>query len=157
MRDPDITGKVARAWKIARKDPRPDAHATIAGWIVAGPFHPMWHQWMVGCVHLRPLEGCKPARKQYEQAEYEFLIASIHPDHEADPDDPGAGYALLEPIDVVEQFHGVSDRDAERICEAAVRAICDGLISPDQDYRSAWRTTLASTVQHYREGRHMES
>jgi hypothetical protein len=54
--------------------------------------------------------------------------------------------------------------DGERrlvVCKAAcgmcIRAIVDGLLSPDQDYRAAWQKTIADTVAHYRAGKHPEN
>jgi hypothetical protein len=155
VRDPDIKGRVAEAWLIKLKS---EDRGTLAGWVVRGPFHPFWQWWMVTVVHLRDIPGQSPAHKSYPEAEFEFIILSANPEHSPpDPDNPAGGYKFLVPPDVVEQFHGVSDHDAKRILESSVRAICDGIMSPDSDYRSIWKETLAGTVQHFREGGHRES
>lgn len=158
MRPPDWQGVGGRAWLIPNKSDVPDHQATIAGWLVNAPgCHPFWSWWTVHVIHLRDIRGVKPAHKRYPEAEYEFVILAIHPDHPADPDHPEKGYHYLTPANVVEQFHGVTDRDAGRFAELAVRSILDGRMSPDQDYRSAWRATVKDTIAHFREGRHRES
>jgi len=161
MREPEIEGRGVQAWRVKMAAPPacpPDWTATIASWLVRCNWaHPAWQWWLVSVYHLRAIEGVKPATKHYPEAEFEFMIAALDPSKpHPDPDNPGGGYSFLQPIDVVHQFHGVSDRDAGRICEAAVRAIAAGSISPDQDYRRAWRESLDSTVQHYRSGAHVE-
>lgn len=156
MREPDIKGSAAEAWSIPLKIRDPAHAAALAGWLVHSPhFHPFWSWWMLSVCHLRPIAGTPPARLHYPEAAFEFFIASLNPEAgEPDVDDSGKGYRLLEPFDVVEQFHGVTDADAASICFAAIRCICDGKISPDQDYRSLWRQLIAGTVTHYREGAH---
>lgn len=159
MRDPDAQGPYGRAWLLQDKSGKPDYQASCGAWLVNCPSaHPFWHWWLVGTTGLRDLPGVKPAVKQYPEAEYEFIIFSIDPQAcpNPEPDDP-KGYPHLTPIDVVEHFHGVSDHDAARICMSAVHAIVNGVLSPDQDYRSAWKASLEATVQHFRSGQHIES
>lgn len=149
-REPDITGRGVRAWKIT--DERPAARAGLGAWLVNCTWaHPAWSWWTVSVVHLRDLEGVQPAVKKYPAAEFEFLVMALDPEciHSLDPDHP-VGWKYLSPIDVVHQFHGVTDRVATQICEDAVRAIANGEMSPDQDFRRAWRENLDATVRHYR-------
>jgi hypothetical protein len=157
MRDPDTTGPCGRAW-LYRASPDAKPHASISQWLVNRPgAHPYWQWWTVSVVHLRDLPGLKPAKKHYPEAEYEFMIFSIDPEQRPDPepDDP-RGYPHLVPLDVVVQFHGVTDRDAERICQSAISAIMNGLLSPDQDYRQAWKESIRATVSHFAAGKHVE-
>jgi hypothetical protein len=156
MRPPDVEGPAAKAW-VFHPEPRDAAQvAALATWVVHSPhFHPFWSWWFVSVVHLRPIPGTPMPRLHYPEAGFEFMIASINPE-ESDPnvDDPGPGFHLLEPFDVIEQFHGVSDADARSIALAAIRCICDGKISPDQDNRRLWKHLIAGTVAHYRDGAH---
>ena len=50
-----------------------------------------------------------------------------------------------------------NDRDAKRIFEASIRAIVEGSISPDQDWRSVWKRMLTSTAEHFKSGAHVEN
>jgi hypothetical protein len=143
---------------IPNESTTPDHKAGLSSWIVNVPgAHPFWSHWMVAVCHLRDLPGVRAANKKYPEAEFEFIIASINPESCPNPTVARAlveGLPLMSPIDVVEQFHGVKDEDAARVCEGAIRAIIDGHMSPDQDYRSAWKTVIHATVKHFQEGRH---
>lgn len=107
---------------------------------------------MISVIHLRDIEGAKPANKQYPEAEYEFLIVSLNPDHQPDPDNAAATFRHLTPIDVAEQFHGLTDEQAKELCELAVRTIVDGVASPDQDWRAWWKDCIRNTVEHIKTG-----
>jgi hypothetical protein len=154
-RDPDHAG-VGRAWVMEMgPEHRRDQDASIIGYVLNGPWHPLWSWWMVSVVHLRDLPGMTPAKKHYPEAEYEFLIVSIDPQTRPDPDRPfPQNVKYLTPVDVCEQFHGVTDDQAAEICTAAIRAITRGSASPNQDYRSWWKDAIAKTVEHYKAGVH---
>lgn len=159
MRDPDFTGAAARAWRIKKPDAGPLAwQASIVMHLINAPgIHAFWSWWSIGVVHLRDIPGVEPAFKQYPTAEYELLVMSLNPEHGApDPDNPEGGYSFLDPPDVVLQFHGINDGDAERICELAVQAVCDGILSPDQDGRAAWERMIPATVDHFARGMHRQ-
>lgn len=154
-RDPDLQGPAGRAWDVPFPKDKDGTHAGLSTWIVNVPgAHPFWSWWAIHLIHLRELEGFPPAKKQYPEAEYEFLITAINPEQCPEPDPDIPGYPFLEPVDVCEHFHGIIDADAIRICRLAVRAIVDGHLSPDQDFRPAWKNTIQTTVSHYRQGKH---
>lgn len=159
MRAPDIERAVpvTKAWSMAEAIKAHPGSATIAAWIVHAPWaHAAWSFWMMSVVHLRPIEGFPPVRRHYPEAEYEFLIQSIDPERcpEPNPDAPQT-IRFLTPVDAVVQFDGVSDEDAGRILEAAVRAVIAGRMSPDSDFREAWKQCIAATAQHFRAGGHV--
>ena len=153
-------GPAGTAWKIdvaKLVHQVPDTKATLAVWLVWCPgAHPFWHWWLISVIHLRPLEGVRPAFIREPGATHEVIVASLDPDHPIP--DPRAfrieDIRFLTPIDVMEQFQVASDVEAEEICALAVRACCDGRLSPDQDFRSLWHATLKATAQHYRGGQH---
>ncbi len=159
MPDPTLTGTSGQAWHIPNDNVDPSQRAGLASWIVHIPgAHPFWSNWMVAVVHLRDVPGATPAKRNYPEAEYEFLILTINPEEHPTPTVEEAlskGLHFLHPVDVCEQFHGVTDQDAVRICESAVRASLNGRISPDQDFRPIWRAAIQETVKHFREGKHL--
>ena len=156
MRPPDILGPAACAWRSRVTPKTPDQTATLAAFVVNAPHaHPFWEWWMLAVCHLRPIDGARPPIKRYPGAEFELMIAAIHP-AQSHPHPDAGGWPLLTPIDVVEQFDGLSDRDARRVAEACVRAIVDGALSPDQDYRALWHASIAETVRCIRAGNHLE-
>lgn len=124
-------------------DPRPDTEACLGFWLVNSPhFHPFWSWWYIAMTHLREIPGTRPPRRAYSEAAYEFVILSLDPTR-GDPSLESLDFAFLDPPDVVEHLsEGISDSQALSIGEAAVRAICLGQLSPDQDYRSLWREEL---------------
>lgn len=160
MRVPDVTGPFGKAWLLPPPgEDKPEKKAGLAQWLINVPgAHPHWEYWYVAMISLADMEGVPPAHKKYPEAEFEFLIASINPEDcpAPSPDETGH-FPFLTPMDVVEQFHGVSARDAVRICEGAIQAIVNGRISPDQDFRPMWTRLITGTVQHYREGGHPEN
>lgn len=170
MRDPDFSG-VARVWRIETTEIQQKAHkenwgyesSSLADWIVHGPYHPFWSWWYVAVISLRDIPDAPPANKKYPEAEYEFMIISLNPDGrnegQVDIDKIEAGDiegglpGFLTPSDVVFQFHGVTDEQAVKVGEAAIRAIVNGQ-SCDSDFRSWWMRSLEATVEHFRMGVH---
>lgn len=159
MHEPDIQGPFGRAWSLSHKSDVPDHTACLGNWLVNVPgAHPFWEYWLIVVIHLRDIPGVKPAYKKYPEAEFEFSIHSIDPERCPSPDpDGGVGFPILSPVDVVEQFHGISDRDARRVAEAGVTAIVNGQVSPDQDFRSLWGMLITGTVEHFKQGAHREN
>lgn len=160
---PDMMGRAGKAWRVtAGYDPKtdpPDWSGCLVQWQVnATCYHPMWSWWLVQLIHLRPIEGVRPPVVRLPGATHELVICSLDPGKPMlDPDEKPTDartYAILTPIDVEEQVAGLDDAAAVKVCELAVRAIVDGHMSPDQDYRSAWRDTLKRTAEHVVLGGH---
>jgi hypothetical protein len=153
MRGADLVGSCGRAWLLKPEKPNP---STLCSWLVNRPgAHPCWEWWLVGLITLKDIPGIRPARKSCPESEYELMIYAIDPGtcSSPEPDDPN-GYPPLLPLDVVEQFHGISEVDAKHLTELVVQTIVSGRISPDQDFRRTWGDVIAGTVQHLREGQH---
>jgi hypothetical protein len=161
VRNPDLKGACGRVWKLPLWVRSPEQEATLAVWLVHAPGSHPWWPWKEVClIHLRDLPEVKPAHKKYPEAEYELLILSIDPIEcpNPDPDLSKDGYPLLDPPDVVEQFDVKgSDHDAKRIGDAAMTAIVNGFISPDQDWRSVWSAMIKDTADHFKAGAHVEN
>ena len=159
---PTITGPMGRAWSVPLSNDKPEWSGSVGVWLLeSDKFHPAWTRWLVGLVHLRPIEGVRPAAKHFPSATHEFHIVSLNPEHYANHAEKLAGrfsedepWGFLTPIDVVEQFEVSADAIARQILDLAVRAILDGHASPDQDYRTLWQRLIADTAKHYRDGRH---
>lgn len=166
MRDPDYKG-VASVWRLRHEPVMDEAHtdswgypsASLADWIVNGPYHPLWRWWYVGLVHLRSIPGAPPANKQYPEAEYEILCMSLDPDGQPGRakvpdlekieagDMKGGLPGFLSPPDWAVQFHGVTDEQAVEVADLAARAIANGQ-SCDSDFRSWWHAAIPNTVKH---------
>jgi hypothetical protein len=155
MRAPDTKTAFGQAWELPIKEV---PSACVGHWLINVPgAHPFWEHWHVLVISLKDIPGVPPAKKRYPEAEFEFLIASINPEACPLPDPSEQHFPLLDPVDVVEQFHGVSERDALRVGQGAIQAIMNGRMSPDQDFRAMWHRLITDTTRHLKEGRHPEN
>lgn len=159
----DITGDAGRAWRWQVTDEersRPDAVATLDQWLLLAPgAHPWWAWHVMAGVDLAPHDGLPPAHKRYPEAQYELLVLALDPDQPV-PQPLGLPRAgelhCLVPPDVVVQFHNVPGgrEQARRLVELCALACVDGRLIPDSDHQGSWDRSLATTLQHAREGRH---
>lgn len=148
MRPPDKAGPAWSAWKLPSAADKP---AALGAWIVHCPgLHVAWSYWMVALVHLRDVEGTKPAVRSYPDAELELLSIALNPDKPVDVD--GGRIYYLTPPDVAEQFHGVSDAQAIEMLERFVDLIVAGQLAPDSDFRATWKRYVWGTVEHITTG-----
>jgi hypothetical protein len=163
--EPDQIGVGGKAWRIPMapvgQRGRPDSDGTVVGWLLHAPSaHPFWTYWMVAVIHLRPIDGVRPAVIRLDGATHEIMIAAL---------DPGcplpnlnavgrceAAFTFLVPIDLVEQFIVRDDAQAAQLGDLAVSGCVEGYASPDQDWRAWWRGAVRQTASHLREGRHAE-
>jgi hypothetical protein len=163
---PDLVGAYGRAWRIPMAPlghrGRPDADATVAGWLMFVPSaHAFWTYWAAFVVHLRPIEGVRPAHISEPGATHELMIMALNPEQPL-PDLAAVGrgeasFAWLMPIDQLQQFTVNDDAQAAQLLELAVRSCVDGYASPDQDWRGRWRQMIPATAAHLREGKHPET
>lgn len=159
---PDCKGPAGHAWRVTLPPPgqraRKDWDGTVGIYIVRVPgAHPCWDHWFVSLIHLRPIDGVRPAVIRVDGATHEFNIASIDPTFALPGLDAGApdwDPRFLRPIDVTEQFAAADDLVADRVLELAVHAMVNGFGSPDQDWRPWWKRAIATTAQHYAAGLH---
>lgn len=165
--EPDFTGPFGRAWKFplpADSDDWRIAVSLDANYLIHAPAaHPFWAWHVLMAVALRDVPGQPPAVKRSPDMTHELMVFALDPEFPAPdprvwpmPPDNGEPRPLqmLQPADAVVQFHVDSDRHATEIVRLAAKACTDGVLVPDSDHRAAWDRTIATTAQHYREGRH---
>jgi hypothetical protein len=158
---PDIEG-IGKAWKV----PRTSAHDEVADWggdcgqwlVYDGTrAHPFWWWYVVGCVHLRPLEGqSKPPVVDFPGATHEIMFLALNPEVPLPDLGDWQGASFLQPADLVRQFIVNDDLQARELCELVVRHICDGH-SPDVDFRHYWEAAIDSSAEHARLGGHPDA
>lgn len=156
MRAPDkssdfverLTGKQWAAWRVERVA----GGAGLGAWLLFCPgVHAAWSYWVLGLVHLRPVDGIPEARKSYPDAEYELHSMALAPDFEPDPDKPDSLH-IMTPLDFAHQFHGVTDEQAKHMLDRFVDLVLLGRIAPDSDYARRWRAFIDGTVEHLTTG-----
>jgi hypothetical protein len=141
-----------RAWRVPCKAQTADQTATLDMWLTNCPcLHMAWSWWWVTVIHLRDIPGVEPAKKDFPQAEYQLTIIAQNPELAPDPDEPTSMRPLY-PLDVIEQFHGVTDEQAVQLLETWAKGIVHGQISPDSDFRRAWNEQVRLGVQHFTTG-----
>lgn len=157
MRDPNTSGVAGRAWKVALDAPwvKSAPNSTLVAWFLCVPSaHPFWSWYSISVIHLRDMEGVKPAIRQYPEAEYELIVIALDPgpdrnNHvEYDPDGSEPTKLLMPPNHVI-QFHGLSDEQAAELGDRLAMAVCRGLLNPDTDHRRAWTKAVQQLVERY--------
>lgn len=120
--------------------------ATVGCWVVSCPWaHPIWRDYMVSVVHLRPLEGKPPAKLRFPAAEHELVVCALDPDHPAPRH--AADVHLLMPPNLVFQFRGLDDEKAAFVGERLTRVFAERRASPDTDHRRSTLIALAWLVR----------
>lgn len=132
-----------------------ETHGQLASWLIEGPFHPFWNQWVMLLIHLHDIPG-KEVHKKSPEMTHEMIIFSVDPKQPLKPKDlqktEGISKHLLQPIDVIQQFHVDTDAQAIQLISLVAKIILAGQASPDQDYRNYWAKSISVTAEHIRDG-----
>ncbi len=164
MRDPDITGRSGRAWQAQlTEEDHKRWPASLGLWLLHCPgAHPVWNWYAVAACSLADLPGLQPAHRHDPNMTHELQIFVLNPEYQPEESWCVAGAGSwaanrLEPANLVEQIPDLSDEAMAELVRLLVRSFCDGLLSPDTDWRSAQRQAIAATADHLRAGRHIPS
>lgn len=103
--------------------------------------HPMWHDYMLSLVHLRPVEGMPAPSLQNQNSSHELICYALNPDANNQPTNFDS-FKVLTPMNLVFQFEGLTDDQAKEAFALYLTALSTGTMSPDTDYRNAQRATL---------------
>jgi hypothetical protein len=139
---PMYTGVAGRAWEInLAANPDGSKRADVCHWIIErADAHPFWHSYVVILFHLRSLgEGTPPAYIARPGATHEFWLAALDPRLNREKVIESGSIPFLRPVNFASQIIAPSDAEAYGVVyRDIVKAICDGLISPDTDYLRTW-------------------
>ena len=132
--------------------------ASVSLWFLDCPDQSLaWRNFILGCVHLRPIEGVKPAILKDPSATHEIILFALDPKDNPDPLNPDT-WTRLSPINLVEQVMVPGDALATEILETCARQVVDGYLwaeAPLSGQYEPWRTQLALLAEHAR-GEHPE-
>jgi hypothetical protein len=176
--EPDFTG-FARAWRVTYTVPKgcEDKDGTVGIWMINAPWaHPVWSNYMMLCVHLRPMPGKqRPAVIHKPGATHEVMLYALDPGKPV-PVETFEGAELhpklLTPANFVGQFTidadkpEVADQLARELLEsAAIKPICAGKLNPDTDaswqwielfgdwcFKKAYRDAKPGSIEHHLKG-----
>jgi hypothetical protein len=144
---PVIAGKHGKAWLCdlaearRRLSVRDEDDGTLAHWIVEAPWaHPVWHSYSIVLVHLRPMPDGRKTLIYLDDASHELWVMACDPNKDRNGVLAGGSVdgLWLYPKNFAAQFIEITDELAQERVKRAVEAVCDGRLSPDTDFISAW-------------------
>ncbi|MDI6911499.1 hypothetical protein [Nocardioides sp.] len=161
-----FTGPAGTAIRL-RIDPAVRGSATtVTWWLLTGPWHPLWTQFVLSVVRLSPVEGWPPAELHFPGATHELLVFALNPGeppkvHAVETLEAGGFAAVggyLTPVDVVQQFTATDDEMTE-LAALCARGCVDGALNPSTDdarstLREHWLTACVRTLAHIRGEEH---
>lgn len=145
-----------------------NADATVCWWLLTGPWHPVWPQFVLCALRLAPIPGQPDAVLDFPDATHEINVMALDPGqghrvtiHGVDPLETAGLAAVggyLEPIDVHHQFTA-SDEEIEQVADLCARACVDGILTPSTDdhrehRRMQWLAAIVKTLAHMRGEEH---
>lgn len=159
----EYVGPCGRANNVLQQliDREPDKpHGAVGFWFVHAPRQtPLWHHYVLACVHLRPMGDLPDPNITEAGATHEFHLFALDPDPEPSVEDPSTWSRLL-PANFIGQYviagdpkH--ADQVAAEVCALAAEAITDGRLwaePPLSGQTEPWHTALQTTISHYRDG-----
>lgn len=148
----------------------PNAATTVASWFMHLPGQGIgWDQYMLAVISLEDVPGRPPPVKRYPQAEYELLVAALNPERNPHPGDVET-WQVMDPVNVVEQFHGINREQAARVAQACAAGCVAGRLMAEtqmyvqpvdgsepkmmtiQRFADGWKIAVLRCVEHERTG-----
>lgn len=142
------------------------SQTTVDWWLLTGTWHPIWPQFVLSVVHLRPVDGHQPAQLHFPGATHELVVLALNPGeppqtHDIETLQRGGIAAVggyLEPVDVVHQFTATDDEMRE-LADLAAQGCVNGFLTPSTDdarsaLREQWLTACVRTLAHMRGEEH---
>lgn len=155
-----ITGPAGEAVRLELDPDVPPANASqiVDRWLItARAYHPLWWQYLLGCVRLDELPGLRPPVLHFPGATHELLLVALDPDH--GPWTPGklrdpTTVRELRPLNVVHQFTA-SDDEMRQVLSLAAQAVVHGVLNPETGdapelIRTQWLSAVTKTLAHIR-------
>lgn len=137
--------------------PTPDQEATLAYWFLDCPGQAVaWNNYGLAVIHLRPIEGVRPAIVRVPGATHEVMLVALNPEKNPTLNDP-ASWQILTPINLMEQVQLPDDESAVDLLRDAAQAVVDGILwaePPLAGQVEPWRTVLIKTAAHIRGEEH---
>lgn len=152
-----IRGRYGRAERVPlppeEERAKPDHTATLAVWLITSPhYHPFWSQFLLSSVHLRDIEGVKPAHKLFEEAQYEVLVAALNPEKGHRDAKDGPPFRHMVPLNVREQFAAGTDEQVAHLTGLLAGGVVWGVLNPEPQgiigAREQWAHSIESTMAH---------
>ncbi len=142
-------GRVGSAEEIPLNFLKPDQTGTLKAWLMFLPGqHPLWSHYELGVIHLRPIEGVRPAYKYVADAGHEIMLCALDPQQKPNTADINTLYPLT-PINYTVQFAGLTDEQAVEVGQIVCTSFIEGgLIAEPQGIVGA-RELFYTKVERY--------
>jgi hypothetical protein len=144
----EFVGVAGRATEIVHTleaGDRPDFGATLAMWFLDCPMQATaWRHYNLAIIHLRPIEGVKPAIIRSPGATHEVMLFALNPKLNPSPTN-AKSWQYLSPYNFLGQLKLPSDEEAKRGLEAMARDVANGRLwaePPLSMQREPWETVL---------------
>lgn len=144
----EFVGVAGRATEIIytpEAGDKPDFRATVAMWFLDCPGQSSaWQHYHLVVIHLRPIEGVKPAYILREGATHEVMLFALDPKRKPSPTKVES-WRYLSPYNYMGQLRLPSDEEAKRGLEAMARGVAAGRLwaePPLSLQREPWDTQL---------------
>jgi hypothetical protein len=125
----EFVGAAGRVTEIIPTlEPGDKAHfqATVAMWFLDCPGQSSgWRHYHLAIIHLRPIEGVKPAIIRSPGATHEVMLLALDPKPSPSPTN-AKSWQYLSPYNYIGQLALPSDEEAKRGLEAMARGVADG-------------------------------
>jgi hypothetical protein len=165
-----LEGPLGWARYVPTPPDHPNADTTVTSWFMHLPNQGLgWDKYVLYVISLQDVPGRPPAVKRYPQAEFELVVAALAPNFHPVPEDPQT-WRFLDPVNFVDQFHGVSREQAGRVAEACAAACVAGRLLAEtqmlfepadggppkmmviKHLHDMWKLAVAKGVEHERTG-----
>jgi hypothetical protein len=152
-----IQGPAGSGFVYSPAPQAPDQTASLRAWVLTCPGQsPAWSQFMLTVVHLRPIEGVRPATLHFPGAGHEFLLVALNPQHPVHGNGDLAGH--LTPVNVCVQEAGLTDDQAVAICDGLAAMVVSGQLPAEPALsggaQEPYKRVIRASAQHLREGLH---
>ena len=133
------------------KSHAPHPEAGIAIWLmhIPGP-SPAWHHYALSIITLQDYPDIPKATLNYPEAEFEVMVMAVDSSKNPQPDDLKS-ISFMQPVNYIEQFHGVSSEEAAMVARVLVKAFVEGKLFPEPQgvvgARKLFRKTLDLTLE----------
>lgn len=130
-----------------------DWAATLKTWFLYCPGQsPAWSHYGLSVVHLRPIEGVRPAIVHLDGATHEVLLVAYDPQYEPKADDMTTWRFML-PVNLAHQVRVPDDEAAIKLIDYCAEAVIAGRLwaePPLTGQTYPWKAALDATAEHLR-------
>ncbi len=142
------TGAAGRVQEVIcdlEKDDPKDWYAGIGNWFIDAPGQSAaWRHYVLSAIHLRAIDGVKPAHIREPHATHEFMMMALDPKCKPDPLHPDT-WSFLRPHNLAEQVKLRDDSAAIMLLDQCATNIAEGRLwaePPLSGQVEPWRSFL---------------